>query len=61
MPVGVSQKGRIITGFYKEKTHEIVPIDKCFIENEQAEVILTTIKELMKKYKIMPYDEDTRK
>ena len=61
MPVGLSQKGRIITGFYKEKSHEIVPIDKCFIENEQAELILNTIKELMKKYKIMPYDEDTRK
>ncbi len=61
MPVGLSQKGRIVTGFYKEKTHEIVPIDECYIENEQASVILLTIKDLMKKYKIQPYDEDTRK
>ncbi len=61
MPIGLSQKGRIITGFYKEKTHEIVPVDKCYIENEQAEDVLTTIKDLMKKFKILPYNEDTRK
>lgn len=61
MPIGISQKGRIITGFYKEKTHEIVPVDKCYIENEQAEEVLNIIKDLMKKYKILPYNEDTRK
>lgn len=61
MPVGLSQTGRIITGFYKEKTHEIVPIETCYIENEKAEEVLKTIRELMKKFKILPYDEDTRK
>ncbi len=61
LPVGMSQKGRIITGFYKEKSHEIVPIDKCYIENEQASLIVDCIKVLMKKYRIAPYDEDTRK
>ena len=40
MPVGLSQTGRIITGFYKEKTHEIVPIETCYIENEKAEEVL---------------------
>lgn len=60
MPVGLSQKGRIITGFYKEKTHEIVPIETCYIENEKAEEVLKTIRELMKKYKILPYDEDKK-
>lgn len=60
MPLSLSKQNKIISGFYKEKSHEIVPIDKCFIENEQAEIILSKIKELMKKYKIAPYDEDTR-
>ena len=58
MPIGLSQKGNIISGFYKAKTHEIVPIDQCFIENEDAGLILTNIKLLMKKFKLLPYDED---
>ncbi len=61
MPIGMSQKGNIISGFYKAKTHEIVPIEKCYIENEEAGNILSTIKTLMKKYRILPYDEDSRK
>lgn len=60
LPVGLSQKGRIITGFYKEKSHDIVPIDTCYIENEYASDIVNKIKELMKKYRIAPYDEDRR-
>ena len=60
MPLGLSQKGNIISGFYKAKTHEIVPIEKCYIENEEAGNILTVIKDLMKKMKIKPYNEDTR-
>lgn len=60
MPLGKSQKGNIISGFYKAKTHEIVPIDICYIENEEAGKILSTIKVLMKKYRIEPYDEDKR-
>lgn len=61
MPLGISQKGNIISGFYKEKTHEIVPIDTCYIEDEKAGHVLSSIKECMKKCKILPYDEDTRK
>ena len=60
MPIGLSQKGNIISGFYKAKTHEIVPIEECFIEDKVGGKILSTIKSLMKKMRIKPYDEDTR-
>lgn len=60
MPIKMSKKGKIISGFYKEKTHDIVPLDTCFIENPKADKILTSIKSLMKKFKIQPYDEDRR-
>ncbi len=53
-------KGKIVSGFYKEKTHDIVPVDMCYIENKDADHILNTIKSLMKKYRIQPYDEDKR-
>lgn len=60
MPIKVKGKN-IVTGFYKEKTHDIVPIDKCYIENKEADHIIITIKSLMKKFKIEPYNEDKRK
>ncbi len=53
-------KGQICSGFYKEKSHDIVPIEICYIENKDADHILLTIKKLMKKYRILPYDEDKR-
>lgn len=60
MPVRLDQKRNIVSGFYQERTHNIIPITKCFIENEDADRILETIKRLMKSFKIQPYDEDKR-
>lgn len=60
MPIKYSKKGNIVSGFYKEKSHDIIAIDTCSIENKKADKILSSIKLLMKKYRISPYDEDTR-
>jgi 23S rRNA (uracil1939-C5)-methyltransferase len=57
MPFGLSASGEVYSGFYKEGTHVIVPIEKCYIEDERGEAILSTIRKLMKTYGILPYDE----
>lgn len=49
-----------ISGTYEEKTHRIVPIEKCLIEDEKADEIIGTIRGLLKSFKIKVYDEDTR-
>ena len=59
MPIKM-HKGKIVSGFYKEKSHDIVPIDVCYIENKDADHILMSVKALMKKYRVSPYDEDRR-
>ena len=41
---GKTQKGGITTGIYKEGTHEIVPIDKCLINDKKADEIILTIR-----------------
>jgi 23S rRNA (uracil1939-C5)-methyltransferase len=51
-------KGKTVSGFFKENTHEIVPIEDCLVETEKATAILKGIKKLMDKYHIPPYDED---
>lgn len=53
------RSGDIISGTYEEGTHEVVPVDKCLLENEKADEIIGTIRELLKSFKIKPYNEDT--
>ena len=60
MPVGTDRLGKIVTGFYKANSHVIVPIEKCYIEDERSSPILKTIRELMKEIRVEPYDEDKR-
>ena len=59
VPLGRDKHGRLVSGFYRANTHEIIPIDKCYIENPNASEIISTIKTLMKEFKYEPYDEDT--
>lgn len=59
MPIR-EKRGKIVSGFYQERTHDIVDVDYCYIENDDADRILKTIKTLMKEFKILPYDEDKR-
>ena len=58
MPIKMNYKHQIVSGFYKENTHEICEVDECYIENEKADKIINSIKIAMKHNKIMPYDED---
>lgn len=52
-------KGKIIAGVYKKNSHEVVDIERCQIEVEEADVIIRDIKDLLKSFKIKTYDEDT--
>ena len=55
------EKKEIKYGFYKQNTHKIVQMDECDIQTEDADSILKTIKILMKRHRISPYEEDKRK
>ncbi len=56
---GEDRKHNIISGIYEEKSHRIVPVDSCLIENQKADEIIASIRELSKSFKIRPYNEDT--
>ncbi len=52
------RQGKPLSGVYKEGTHYIIPIKKCILENEKADAIIATIRELLPSFKIKTYDED---
>ena len=54
------QKGKgVVSGVYKEGTHDIVDVERCLIEQENADNIIRDIKELVRSFKIKTYNEDT--
>ena len=57
--VATDRKGNGYTGIYEEKSHRIVRVDACLIENETADAIMQSVAGLMKSFKMKAYNEDT--
>lgn len=53
------KKGNVFSGVYKEGTHIVIPVDKCMIEDEKADEIIGTIREMLPSFKLLVYDEDS--
>ncbi|MCD8129939.1 MAG: 23S rRNA (uracil(1939)-C(5))-methyltransferase RlmD [Lachnospiraceae bacterium] len=56
---GRDRRGNVIAGTYEKNSHRIVSVEKCLIEDEKAQAIIRTIRDLCKSFKIKIYDEDT--
>ncbi len=51
-------KNDVLAGIYAKKSHKIVEVEDCLIENEVSQRIFKTILQIAKRYKMEPYDED---
>lgn len=58
-PFGKNKAGRVVAGFYAERTHSIIDMDHCYIQAKVSEEILILIKWFMEEYQVPPYDEAT--
>lgn len=56
LPVG-EVYGKVKIGFYRERSHEIIEVDKCFIQDEAANEIMLIIKKWIEKFNITGYNE----
>lgn len=52
------KKGAIDVGFYQEKSHELVPVESCMIQDPKADEIVKTIHGMLRSFKLNAYDED---
>ena len=57
---GYGDNNKIIAGMYESNTHDIIDIEKCIVQDPIADEIMLSIKRIMKKYKMEPYNEDTK-
>ncbi len=54
-----TKDGRILTGMYEEDSHRVVAVEHCQIENEKAQEIIHTIRDLLPSFKITVYSEQS--
>ena len=60
-PIGIDKSGNAIVGVFANRTHEIIPVENCLIQESQANKIAKYLTELINKYKISVYNETTQK
>lgn len=56
---GLDRGRRIVSGVYQSSTHRIVPVDDCQLEDDTADRIIVTIREMLPRYKLTAFDERT--
>lgn len=60
-PVGLNKDGKPVIGVFANRTHEIIPIETCLIQNEQTEQIAKYIFKFFVDNNISFYNEKTQK
>ncbi len=50
--------GTIEVGFFANRTHRVIPIETCSIQNEVNELIIDEIKKYMRANRVLAYNED---
>lgn len=58
LPIG-SKNGEVTIGFYSPRSHDIIPMDKCYIQQVVFDNIVKIVKTWAEKYCISTYDEKT--
>ena len=61
LPVGVDGNGNTVLGFYAERSHRIVPIDRCYIHPEWSAKLIAVFKEYLACSGTKGYDERAKK
>lgn len=59
-PLGVNKNGEPVMGVYAKRSHEIIPVHKCHIQNELFENIAKDVFEFLKDNKVQMYNEENQ-
>lgn len=53
-----TRQHRVLCGMYERGTHRVIDSGECLIENREAKRIILTVRDLMRRFGMTPYDED---
>lgn len=49
--------GQLQTGFYRKHSHDLVPIEDFYIQDPEIDKAIVVVRDILRKYRIKPYDE----
>ncbi|PMB94601.1 23S rRNA (uracil(1939)-C(5))-methyltransferase RlmD [Staphylococcus sp. UMB0328] len=61
IPVGLSKDQLPIMGFYRQRSHDIIDMDSCLIQDQQHQQVMNDVKQLISDLNISIYNEKTKK
>lgn len=59
LPFGVVN-GETVPGFYREDSHKIVSVTRCFLHGDWLERLIAIVREFTKKHSLSAYNEETK-
>lgn len=60
-PLGINKAGEPVIGVFANRTHEVISMEKCLIQNSKSEEIAKFVLEFIKQNNISIYSEETGK
>jgi 23S rRNA (uracil1939-C5)-methyltransferase len=60
VPVG-EREGGLIAGFYQQRSHEIIDMEACMIQQEKNDEVVQAVKKICTKYGVTAYNEERHK
>ncbi|MTH54237.1 23S rRNA (uracil(1939)-C(5))-methyltransferase RlmD [Bacillus mangrovi] len=60
VPVG-EREGALVAGFYQQRSHEIIDMQKCLIQQAENDDVVQAVKEICSRRGIRAYKEETHK
>jgi len=60
VPIG-EHEGGLIGGFYQQRTHQIIDMKECLIQQEKNDEVVKKVKEICNRYGVRAYDEQKHK
>lgn len=60
VPVG-EREGGLVAGFYQQRTHEIIDMEKCLIQQSENDEVVQAVKDICNAFGIKAYNEERHK
>lgn len=57
IPVGLDKNGNVVMGFYLSHSHDIVPIDKCYLSHPIIDNVISIVREWIESEKVSIYQD----
>lgn len=56
LPIGTDASGKVVCGFFAQRSHRIVPISDCLIQAEWGKRVITAVTRFAEEERLVPFD-----